>query len=632
MTEVANFKDLVSEAFIAPLRSVLIIDDQYPTWEEIFNSRLDEHDQSTEIEYKSEGKKWRKDSATAKEVLNLVRNFRCQNPGLIIDIHDGAYKEADGNATGSETPDELADHLHQSDLLILDYNLEGSEAGTGGDLARTILNSVLCNQHFNLVVVHTSENLDDVFNESVLSLLCSCTSRFDQDLHETTDAIGEKLAEDNPEFHADMVLECFDKAMYVKFRSFGEDCCSYILREYMSGRGSFKALSDVADGLKLRGGDKKNFFFWALRRYEKFIEKSFCTKKAPKSLSWKNEGGQKWLRTSRGFVSFVNKGPDNLLEDLLAALVDWKPSPSRLISAKYRYEMSRMGADVEDEVLRQKFSHAKFYDVIKNPTDKSNLGKLNEDQINGLRRLRLREHVGRQSEMLSFLIEDQVADFGSRVHHCDEVTAGNFASHYGVDLGEENQMREAVARYNRHVCCLPSKQTPDGTDLVEQLDSGHIFQFRGAWWVCATPACDLQLGQTKIAFTESGNSSLRPFTALKLHKVADLKKFTPKLINSGSYCFIEESGEIIGLGAKELEKDLAEPATPKVTWRSMIAKNGGKIINGQLCILDLKLEGDQVVIGDEPATIHAKLRYEYALNFIQRVGGSVSRIGLGYVS
>ncbi len=628
----------MNEAFIKPLRSVLIVDDQYPTWEEIFNSKLEGDEQSKDIEEKSNNKNWRKKTATAKEVFHLVKEFRRPKPGLIVDIHDGVFSGADKKNAGSETPDyetpdQLASHLHQSDLLILDYNLEGSETGIGGDLAKQILNSVLRNQHFNLVVIHTSEDLEDVFNASVLSLLRCSNAHFDKKILDGIADIGGKLGED-PEFSKARVLECFDMAMYVKLRSSGEEFCIQAFREFMSGKGALAALSAVADGIELNGKklvppDKRNFFFWALKQYEKSIEFNFCRHDLPMSLSWKNEGGQKWLRTSRGFVCFVNKGPENLLEDLLASLVDWKPSPSRLISAKYRDEMSRMGADVEDEALRQKFAHAKFYDVIKKPTDNE---ILNENQISGLRRLRLREHVGRQSEMLSFLIEDQVADFGSRVHQCDVETDGNFVSHYGVDLGNTDQSCEAVARYNRHICCLPSKQTPIGTDLMEQLDSGHIFQFKGAWWVCATPACDLQLGQTKIAFSENGNGSLRPFTALQLQKVADLKKLTPNHINSGTYCFIEESGKVIGLGVKDPAKDVGEPASSKVTWRSMIAKNTGTITNGQMCILDLKLDGDQITSNDEPATVHAKLRYEYALNFIQRVGGSVSRIGLGYVT
>lgn len=487
---------------------------------------------------------------------------------------------------------------------------------------------MLSNQHFNLVVVHTSEALEDVFNESLLSLMCSCRLRFGEKILANIATIQAQL-DDLEVSPIGEVLGCFDKAMYIGFRSCAEDSCNKVIGEYMRGQGSFAALSNVADALKLKPGDKRNFFFWALSQYEKSIEPSFCSQEPPKSLSWKNEDEQKWLRTSRGFVCFVSKGPDNLLDDLLTSLVDWKPSPSRLISAKYRYEMSRKGADVEDEALRQRYAHAKFYDVICRPTDNE---KLNEDQIKGLRHLRLREHVGRQSEMLSFLIEDQVADFGSRVHQCDEETSGNFASHYGVDLGEKDQLREAVAHYNRHICCLPSKQTSDGKDLVEQLDSGHIFQFKGAWWVCATPACDLQLGQTKIAFSEAGSSSLRPFTALQLHKIADLEILTPDHINSGTYCFIEEDGKVIGLGARDPAKDVALPASSKVTWRSMIAKNTGTIFNYELGILDISLDGDRIDSKDATAKVHAKLRYEYALNFIQRVGGSVSRIGLGYVT
>lgn len=629
MVEETTFKDLVNEAFIEPLRSVLIVDDQYPTWEEIFNSRLGGSDILETVEDRSKQKKWRNEAGTAKEVFDLVSEFRRQKPGLIIDIHDGISTEADEKIAGSETPGQLADHLHQSDLLILDYNLEGAEVGTGGDLARQILRSVLSNQHFNLVVVHTSEDLEDVFNYSVMSLLVSCESQFDQNTLDEIAAVSQHLEDNEPEFSKNEVLECFSAELYVQIRSHDKGDLSGFIGDCMRGKGALAAISRIADRLELKAGKKKNFFLWALSEYERSISQIFCSSEPPKGLSWKNAGELKWLRTSRGFVCFVEKGPERLLEDLKASLEDWQPSPSRLISAKYRDEMSRMGADVEDEVLRQKFAYAKFYDVIKKPTDNNNL---NEEQINALRRLRLREHVGRQSEMLSFLIEDRVADFGSRVHQCDEKTNGNFATFYGVDLDDEAQLLEAVARYNRHICCLPSKQPPVGVDLVEQLDSGHIFQFKGAWWVCATPACDLQLGQTKIAFSEGEHSSLRPFTALQLKKVSNLEKLTPPHINSGSYCFIEEDGKVIALGAKDPDKDVCEPASSKVTWRSMIAKNTGTIADGKLCILDIKLDGDGIVSKDETAKVYAKLRYEYALNFIQRVGGSVSRIGLGYVT
>ena len=172
-----TFESLVREAFIAPLRSVLIVDDQYPTWEEIFNSSITGQEKSELIETRSTMKSWR-DPATATEILGLISEFRNQKPGLIIDIHDGVSENAKKKIAGNETPKELADHLHQSDLLILDYNLEGPGAGTGGDTARKILASVLDNQHFNLVVVHTSENLVESMHECLRALMPSCTLKF----------------------------------------------------------------------------------------------------------------------------------------------------------------------------------------------------------------------------------------------------------------------------------------------------------------------------------------------------------------------------------------------------------------------------------------------------------------------
>ena len=245
----------------------------------------------------------------------------------------------------------------------------------------------------------------------------------------------------------------------------------------------------------------------------------------------------------------------------------------------------------------------------------------------------MRDHVSRQSEMLSFLIEEAVIEFGSRIYEADRLSEFQFKHHYDVDLTDQTQKREAVSQFNRHICCLPSK-TAATAEIKEQLDSGHVFKTGDDWWVCATPACDLQPGQNTIAFSKGSDQSLKPFTALKLEKVSDLKDLTSDHINSGSYCYIEYEGEVVGLGTRSPKKDTEKPAEPKVFWRSMVAKNGGVISNGKLELLEVRLELENNVLKSElkVAEVVAKLRYEYALNFIQRVGGSVSRIGLGYVS
>ncbi|MDO6407228.1 response regulator receiver domain [Pantoea phytobeneficialis] len=629
MAEANTFNNLVREAFISPLRSVLIIDDQYPTWEEIFNSKIAGEDNSRQIEARSKSKKWQ-ESVIASEVMKLIKEFRSQNPGFIIDIHDGVSSSSTEKTAGSETPGQLADHLHQSDLLILDYNLEGAETGTGGDIARKILSSVLDNQHFNLVVVHTSEELDKAMYESLRALMRSRTSLYDAEciaqINILDDIITEK--ENADEFDRGLIEEKLDMASYIQARH-PDGGQEKAISDFMQGRGAYASLAEWSNELSLIGSQKKCFFHWAMRTFEKKYLADF-TENPPKDLSWNVSDACKWLRTSRGFACFVKKGPENLLAELEHALVDWKPTPSRLLSAKYRDEISRIGAEVEDASLKNKYALAKFYETILKPGKEG----LPHEQLQLLRHYNLKDHVSRQSEMLSFLVEENVADFGKKIFSVDEETGFTFKDHYRVNLDNDADNKKAISQYNRYVCCLPSRMDVLGKVNTEQLDSGHVFKLDDTWWVCATPACDLQPGQSTIAFKKGNDVSLRPFTAIRLQKVTNPNELTAHHINSGSYCYVEYDGNILGLGIKSPKEDSSTPAIQKVEWRTFVAQQGAVIQDGKLSLLELQLELDGLKIKSEKKEVEviAKLRYEYALNYIQRVGVSVSRIGLGYVS
>lgn len=628
MTEGNTFEELVHEAFIAPLRSVLIIDDQYPTWEEIFNSKITANEHSEKITKTSSEKDWQQPN-TAAEILTLIKEFRTQNPGFIIDIHDGVSGNASEKIDGNETPRELANHLHQSDLLVLDYNLEGAESGTGGKSARKILSSVLKNQHFNLMIIHTSDPLDDVMHQCIRSLLSACSTKYDENTSKKIEEL-EKLIlekEDSGEFYRTEIDQKIDVGTYIQMRH-PNNGLPKELGNFIRGKGPFSDLHAWAQELSLDRSQMKTFFFWAIKEFEKKQKAEFTTN-PPEGLSWKISDTCKWLRTSQDFVCFVEKGTKSLLSEVQNALVDWKPTPSRLLSAKYRHEISRAGAGAEDTTLQKKHAFAKFYQTIREPGAPS----LPKKQIELLRAYRLKNHVSRQSEMLSFLVEDNVADFGQRIYQADEASQFTFHEHYGVNLECDEDKKLAISQYNHYVSCLPAQKKGTEDDWHEQLDSGHIFKLDGAWWVCATPACDLQPGQNTIAFKNGGDTSLRPFTAMKLHPISDPHKLSSQHINSGSYCYVEHEGKILALGVKSLTEDSSEPAVQKVSWRTFIARDGGVIKKGTLSVLEIQLELDdmQIKSNHKDAEVVAKLRYEYALNYIQRIGTSVSRIGLGYL-
>lgn len=610
-----SFSDLVKEAFIKPLRSVLIVDDEYPTWEEILNYHSDEESKNIDLDTRSRAKPWRDDPTGP---LQVIKKFRAHNPGFVIDIHDalatGDIKSED------ETITQLANHLHQSDLLVLDYNLEGAGTGLRGKKAREILHSVLSNQHFNLIIVHTGEyNLEEVAEECLLSLLPSCSTKYStkelSDIAQLEDEIT--ALEDVDDFDRKIINEHFNRTQYLYARRLGYEKAR---QEFMSAKGPLSSLYLLTEKLKFNAIQKKVFFIWAIKELEKTFANELASNEL-KGITWNTSGHHKWIRTAKGFVCFVSKGPDNLLTELENALIDWQPTPSRLISAKYRHELNRIGVEAEDDILLKHHLYALFYRNIRDVA----IGRddISDEQKDIIRDYKLREHVTRQSEGLSFLIEDEIVSFGKKIVELDLLKTHDFESSYMIDLSNDRELKKAIAQYNNYVATLPNK------DNTEQLDSGHIFKIDEQWWVCATPACDLQPGQKTIAFAGKSNS-LRPFTAFQL-TAENPDKLDENHINGGNYCFVEDNGKIIALGIKSIGEE-KKPSNLKVHWQNFVAENGGVIAQRKLNVKQLVLNNEDIKLVQKEATVICKLRYAYALNYIQRVGISASRIGLEYVS
>ena len=624
MTERISFPDLVREAFIEPLRSVLIIDDQYPTWEEVFKAQTAGEDQSNGSKVSCSVKGWKSNPAVSSEVLALLATLRSKNPGLVIDIHN-CIASGEVDIDEDKTQAQLASRLHQSGLLVLDYYLDGAESGLGGRTARSILNSILTSQHFNLVVVHTKEDLDNVFYECLLALMKPYSISYTESCKEEINNLDTELTllEDDEEFNREELDRYFTITDYLDVQK----CLSLseAVKVFMSGDDRLSKLKEWGQGAGFTGRKLKTFLFWTIHKFEENTRYAFADFPAI-GLSWSDCEETRWLRSSGGFISFMSKSSaGDLIDNLQNALQNWQPTPSRLLITKYRDAINKAGVESEDTSFIKQHAFALFYDSILNPT----LPNVPASQAELLRRYRLRDHIYRLSEDITYQIEDAIFEFGTKIVEADGNDDLRFMSYYSVDLSDINEKRKAVAQYNVYVSTLPKKIKGHGSYALEQLDSGHIFLLGDEWWVCATPVCDLQPGQTSIAFKGSSDY-LRPFVALRLEKV-NIDEISGQHVNTGSYCFIEYDGRIISLGPRSLA-DERNPATQKVRWRIFIAKDGGKIQDGNIRLYELEMDRGILMPNHVEATVFGKLRYEYALNYIQLIGNSVSRIGLGYAS
>jgi len=152
------YGDFISQAYIYPIRTVVVVDDDFPTIDTLL----------------AEGKNTKSETATemVQKIIEVCRNR--ERPWL-VDVHDGKNLETEEEKVATS-------HLQHTDLLVLDYHLDPSSP-TDGSKAIDILRQMAQNDHFNLVIVYTAGDeqaggdIDKVVREIVIGL-SSLNKRF----------------------------------------------------------------------------------------------------------------------------------------------------------------------------------------------------------------------------------------------------------------------------------------------------------------------------------------------------------------------------------------------------------------------------------------------------------------------
>jgi hypothetical protein len=205
--QIPSYRDLIKEVFIDPIRTVVVVDDEYPTLDTLLmDSQQSRPQENEKITLQTSNENYQK----VREILKFCRN-RQPTPWL-VDIHDGKTPPI-------AVEGESVSHFDHSDLLILDYHLESTQ---GSDKAIEILRRLAGNSNFNLVVVYTQDRdevgagIDRTIIEIALSL-ASPVKKFE--LH------ARKLAnlqqrmeswEDLQEGIFNHLLGCVDEAAFLK--------------------------------------------------------------------------------------------------------------------------------------------------------------------------------------------------------------------------------------------------------------------------------------------------------------------------------------------------------------------------------------------------------------------------------
>ena len=593
-----DYRNLVSEAFIEPIRSVLIVDDDYPTLDEVLSQQV-----KGEATPEHVRKSWRK---KPQEVLSVVNEFRQHQGGpYILDIHDG-------DIPPPGTDEYQAHRLQQTDLLVLDYELNG-QVKDRGEKAIAIARKVLTNNHFNIILVHTRETLADVFNNFLFGLFPPLFKDSQSELTAEHDEVLDK--------HFSAIAGLIEDAAYLELRQ-NHDNLAEVMNENSGPMGP--VLYYLKDN-KVEKAFWKPLIREAAAQFERdavaegrFIDEEIGVR------AWCGQD-HLWIRCDQGFIAFKEKGDGVLLlKTLHNTLVSWGPIPSRLLLTKLRAIMNERGIEVQDDALGDFAVGAAWYHALVAATESE-------------RSIRVDQVVRNHSEQLLDQLLPGVASYAEELasafgEDADEAVRQGFDN---FDMADEDTRRRAVTEQNAFAASKPISGV--------HLEFGHILEIDGAYWLCLTPACDMPpTVRRNSEFEPDDHENYKRFTALRLHERSSSDKIKSALRNAqrAEYVFANIAQTDGSTNAAVFALAKAPKAAP--AFMTMYADGEGRFSGANYSVLvhhvsTREIEGEEgnrhdLILAGHPARVCGHLRYEYALHIQTMHAEGQSRIGLDYVN
>lgn len=575
-----SYSDQITDVFINPIRSVLIVDDRFPTLQSLLSEQLTYNDAD-------------------KERLTQLLSFCREEPRhWLVDVHDGrGLHELERLPFAS---------LRQCDWLILDYKLDGDE-GTG-EKAIEVIRQLAANDNFNLIVVYTSQDTNDVFAQIVVALSEKLRSLvyLQKDELEQIERLLDEAEDREPDIRQTLIS------------AVSNNVCISVIRngpapQNPANYGAFAAIR----GIDIQG-ELKNLHYHKLIKY--LIAQFLASQENQKTFDVdfsEEDSPHRWLLVGNAFVVVVSKeiSPTQLLDHLRMALENWKPSPNRLIFAKLRAALEASGLSPERTMFRDRHLQAFWlHKLLETPEAERT------HYIGGL--------LDRQTEVLTDHLRADVTEFTVELVKTalngQPDTVEITKDFWRIDPKKECNFVKGLVSHNTHVSTKPRH----GKNLMP----GHVIRFDGGdpLWICLSPACDIEAGRS-----DSGRDLKKrvqpwiPFTAVQLYKVR------PKIA-------LEHANKawIVFLNVDDKQQQYSffpdADSTRNPVWEEFFAQYEGRLSDGfglNIASVARPIEENSVpAFETRSAEIVAQVRSEYATNLTQRLTSHLSRIGLDYLA
>ena len=577
-------KELLEEVLIKPARSVLLVDDEYPTLDKMLSGYIDD------------GDVWSKSKAKAKDnakrVSDIISYCRAPERNWHVDVHDGENVSFKREA-------ETAQNLHQSDLLFLDFHLDGD--GNDPDKCLEILQHLADSDHFNLVVIVTKEDVQQTFNKVILKFLKPRFAKaLDGELFGKVDTEIRDWSEDEETPFRTRLIESVSLDALLRLPSV--ENLVYDSEEVISLLGGLTAILDKApDDM-----DRNNALKWALR----IAEQEFSAKGSAEIEHSSLNSDQKWVCARNLFVTVVAKTEidqgQQIIDGLTNALVVWNPTANRLMLIKLRSEIEARGLSIGADLFAKKSMQALWLHGLITADEERRLSDIDET-------------VRRHGEALISLVAPSIRETIMKSLGMEEVVDADdrILDSFGVDLRLPAVKEQAVLEHNIAVSNCDVRGW--------HLEPGHIFKYRGDHWLVLTPVCDLVPAQRRKRAAHL--PGLMPFNAVKFRLLTQNTKNILAKADHNLTTFVETETDPASLHFLTQDSSNSE-----VHWNEFFAKNRGKLGDANSIVIATaeSEDGESLKFEWESTEICRQLRYEYAINLMQILGARSARIGLNF--
>lgn len=584
----SSYPELIKEAFIDSIRSVTVIDDEYPTLSALIDLQFNKEQIEENITYKEVN------IERLKKIIALCHSTYKWS----VDVFNGRSP----NLGGAEN---VPSHIHHSDLIILDYHLDGEPSVDDGKRARDIIKSLDDNNHYNIILVHTKGyegEIETVYKEILKDFINIESSHPLFPLASTIEIMDEWMDDheegrDYPWIRHDLgilsilpIYFCHNPEKLLVPRHPQNPLRGYV--------------SDINLLAGEIGVDFNELIKWRL--YEILKNNVKINAKARSEVKWEWDDGVNYISTGKTFISVIKKSADDpdddLVGDLNAALIKHNASPMHLLMAKMRYELDEKGIEQALQIISNRPAQAGWlYNLLQNSSNDAAHDKA----------------INLHWEQLAMASRLELRDFSKRLIQaagCSNATENrNFVKHFFKECMENKDL--TLGLLNAFSCSM--------TVSHNHLKTGTVLEIDNEKWICVTPACDMVPGQKVTQWQSRIGETHLAFKAVKVNSVS--LETANNNANCNEYIFLNVGGvpEAYSIGNNN------------PVWDTFFAGDLGHYAFGQIVSIfavreNSEEEGKPLVLKQLSAKAIAELRYEYALNLLHRFGTSQTRVGLDF--